>query len=88
MAVNSNEFHGLRGFVEMPQNQHTDSLGLFKLVPHLYSVLASPIQMYESKCDSQMQMRSGLKQRSFMGFCSVFHIKHPVWTNKLVVSHI
>jgi hypothetical protein len=32
MAVNTNEFRELRGFVEPPQNMHADSLGLFKLV--------------------------------------------------------
>jgi len=32
MAVNSNEFRAIRGFVEPPQNMHADSLGLFKLV--------------------------------------------------------
>ncbi len=32
MAVNSNEFHSIRGFVELPQNVHADTVGLFKLV--------------------------------------------------------
>jgi hypothetical protein len=32
MAVNSDEFRAMRGFVEPPINMHADSLGLIKLV--------------------------------------------------------
>ena len=32
MAVNSDEFLAMRGFVETPLNMHADSLGLIKLV--------------------------------------------------------
>jgi hypothetical protein len=32
MAVNSDEFRAMRGFVEPPMNMHADSLGLVKLV--------------------------------------------------------
>jgi hypothetical protein len=32
IAVNSFEFREMRGFVEMPQNVHADTLGLYKLV--------------------------------------------------------
>ncbi len=90
MAVNSNEFRAIRRFVEPPQNMHADSLGLFKLVNQnlmfFLSVYRTHIEGYLMYLF--LQVNSGLKQRSFMGFCSVFHISHPSWTNKDTASWI
>jgi hypothetical protein len=89
IAVNSFEFREMRGFVEMPQNVHADTLGLYKLVA---IVCIYVWHLCFGVCDAcvcnVLQVAQGLKQRSFMGHCSVFHIRHPSWTNKHEVARL
>lgn len=43
--MSADEFRALRGFIELPQNMHTDSVGLHKLVSQLRAARALPVNV-------------------------------------------